>query len=459
MKRFTIYISSILAVIALLSSCAVKYTRPEVDADHLFRDTEIADSSFSITDLSWREFYSDTILCALIDSALVRNFDMKTALNRLEQSAAYFKQSKWAYAPILGANAGAQYGTSSIGGPELPYFTLGLSASWEIDIWGKLTKAKRAKYEQMLAAEDTRNAIQTQIVAEIANKYYTLVALDKQRIFAEETITVRQEYLQTVKSLKEAAQVNEVAVLQAEAQLTTVQGYLISIDRTIRETENAICLLLGIPCGAITRISDIRLEEIPFGIIRNGIPASLLSNRPDIMSAEHSLRSALHSYNSAVAAQYPSLTISGNISSDANQFNQWFAMPSSLLWSVAGGLFQPIFNGRALRTQKETAYQEYLIAETEFRRAVLTAGMEVSNALYAIDADKKQIELQYKQYAALDKAYEYSLELMINGYATYLDVLTAQEGAFNARINLIRNALDFVHDHIELYRALGGGWN
>ncbi len=460
MKRLELYILALTVASILAPSCAVKYTRPEIDTDHLFRDYVAADSTYDISSISWREFYGDSLLCGLIDSALVHNFDMQTALKRLEQSAAYFQQSKWAYAPLLGANASAAYSKSGLGAGESPYFSLGLSASWEIDIWGKLTKAKRAKFQQMLAQEDTRNAIQTQIIAEIAAKYYSLVAMDKQRAFAENTITVREEYYQTVKELKEAAQVNEVAVLQAEAQLAAVKGYIVTIDQRIRETENAICMLIGIPSREIKRISGIALEDaVSLKNIASGVPAALLANRPDVMAAEHSLQAALHGYNSAVAAQYPSLTLSGNISTDAAQFSQWFAMPSSLIWGVLGGLAQPILNGRALKTQKEVAYMDYEIAEVEFRRAVLQAGMEVSNTLYAIHSDKEQARLQLQQYTALDKAYEYSLELMISGYATYLDVLTAQEGVFNAQITLINNALDIALDHIELYRALGGGWD
>lgn len=461
MKRLALYISVLSVACVFATSCAVKYTRPDgITENNLYRDHAAGDSTSDISSLNWRDFYRDTILCRLIDSALVRNFDMQVAIKRLEQSAAYFKQSKWAYAPLLGANASAGYSKSSPGAAESPYFSLGLTASWEIDIWGKLTKAKRAKFQQMLAQEDTRNAIQTQIVAEVAKMYYSLIALDKQRMFVEETIATREDYYQTVKSLKEAAQVNEVAVLQAEAQLISVKGHILTIDQSIRESENALCMLLGIPAGEIPRSSEVLLEEaISIKDIEVGVPAALLSNRPDVMAAEHSLQAALHGYNSAVAAQYPSLTLSGNISSDAAQFGQWFAMPSSLVWGVLGGLAQPILNGRALKTQKEVAYKDYEIAEIEFRRAVLNAGMEVSNTLYTLNSDREQVRLQYQQYTALDKAYEYSLELMISGYATYLDVLTAQEGVFNAQMTLIMNALDIALDHIELYRALGGGWD
>ncbi len=462
MRRLTLYISGILAALLAFSSCAVKYTRPDVNAVYRDIDTNYAhtDTCYNIADISWRDYYYDSTLFALIDSALVNNHDMKVALKRLEQSAAYFKQSKWAYAPTLGASANARYSKSSIGGNESPYFTLGVNASWEVDIWGKLTKAKRAKFEQMLAQEDTRNAIQTQIVAEVATAYYTLIALDKQREYSLETIATREEYYRTVLDLKEAAKVNEIAVLQAEVQLVTARGFIIEVDQSIRATENMLCLLLGIPSQSIYRPKYESLSDIDFDTFESaGLPAQLLLKRPDVMAAEHKLKASLHSYNSAVAAQYPSLTISGNISSDATEFAKWFSSPASLIWGVVGGLTQPILNGRALRTQKEVARLDYEIAEEDFRYTVLSAATEVSNILYDIEGDKKNAILLRQKYEALRKAYEYSVEMMIANYATYLDVLTAQEGVFSAQNALIKEQLELIKGHINLYRALGGGWD
>ncbi len=440
------------------SSCAVKYQQPNIDTDALYRENAVSDTAFNIAEHNWRDFYKDTILCNLIDCALENNFDLQVALKRVEQSAAYFKQSKWGYAPVIAADASASYGKQTLGKDESEYYSIGLSASWEIDIWGRLTKAKRSKFEQMLAQESTRNAIVTQVVAQVAKAYFSLISLDKQREFVVETIKNRETYLETVKSLKTAGMVNEVAVLQAEAQLVSAKGYIPSIDRTIRETENGLCILLGKPSSTINRSKVNNLIDIEFGNVATGIPVKLLQNRPDILAAEHSLKASLHSYNSAVAAQYPSLTLSGNISSDAAQFNNWLEMPSSILWGVAGGLLQPIFNGRALKTQKQVALKEYEIAEIGFRKSVVNAGMEVSNALYAVKSDKELNALHFKQFSIQNKAYEYSLELLVNGYASYLDVLTAQEGVFNAQIALINSSYDLINDHIELYRALGGGW-
>lgn len=449
----------LLIIAAGVSSCAIKYERPQVDTDNLIRDAAVQDTTFDVAKIDWRSFYKDSLLCKLIDSALVGNYDMEIAYKRIEQQSSYFKKSKWGYAPEVSASVGASYGKSDLVNPQSPYFTVGISASWEIDIWGKLTKAKRAQFQQLLAQENTKNAIQTELIATIATYYFQLLSLDAQRIFIQETIKNRESYLETVKEMKEAAQVNEVAVLQAQSQLLSAQTYLPSIDQSISEIENTICYLMGKTPAPIQRRKIADLSEISFPQSFTGVPANLLRNRPDIIAAENTLQSKLHSYNSAVAAMYPSLTLSGNISTDATQIDQWFNLPTSLIWSVVGGLTQPIFNGRALRTQKEVAYKDYEIAIIEFKESILNAGMEVSNNLSALKNNTAKTDLLYQQYVVLDKAYEYSYLLFINGYATYLDVLTAQEGVFDAQLSYIQSLNDLIGNHIDLYRSLGGGWN
>ena len=450
-----------IAVSALLmASCAVKYQQPAIDTDALIRGVESTDTTFDIADIDWREFYQDPLLRELIDSALLHNFDMKVAVARIEQASAYFKQGKSAFFPSLGANASAGYTKPDLASSQTPYFSLGANLSWEIDIWGKISSAKRGKYEALLAQESTKNAVRTKLISDISKAYYTLVMLDTEKKFIEETIRNREEYLATIKELKKAAQVTEVAVLQAEAQLMVAKTYLPDIQHAIFQTENTISLLIGVPPMEIKRCSVETLEDIHFPQVeQTGVPAALLRNRPDVLAAEHSLKSALEGFNSAKAAMYPSLNITGNISTDAAQISQWFAMPGSLLYGVFAGLTQPIFQGRTLRTQKDVAYQEYQISAINFQESVLSAGTEVSNLISALKADKEKVIYMTKQTIALDKAYEYSVELLINGYANYLDVLSAQEGLFNSKIALIMGLQECINDNIDLYRALGGGWN
>lgn len=456
MKKIILFIAAAL----LSASCAVKYQQPQVDVEHIVRGAEERDTTFDVAELNWREFYQDPYLVTLIDSALANNFDMKIAIARIEQASAYFKQGRSSFFPSLNANASAGYTKPDLASSQTPYFSLGANLSWEIDIWGKISSAKRGKYESLLAQQSTRSAIQTKLIADIATAYYTLVVLDTEKEFVQETIRNREEYLATVKELKKAAQVTEVAVLQAEAQLLLAKTYLPDIEHAIFQSENTISLLMGVAPMHIERGSVKNLEEIHFPKVEEiGVPAKLLRNRPDVLAAEHSLKSAMEGFNSAKAAMYPSLTLTGNISTDGAQISQWFAIPGSLLYGIFGGLTQPIFNSRKLKTQKEVAYQEYQIAALNFQESVLNAGAEVSNVLSSLRTDKEKVIYMTKQTLALNKAYEYSVELLINGYANYLDVLSAQEGLFNSKINLIIGLQSCINDHINLYRALGGGWN
>ena len=455
MKKLIFIITSLL----IISSCAVKYQRPEIDTETLVRGVETQDSIFDVALIDWREFYRDPLLQDLIDSALVNNFDMKIALSRLEQASSYFKQSKTSLFPSLNATAAGGYLKADLSSTPSSYFTLGMDLSWEADIWGRLSSAKRGKYETLLAQQSSKDAVQTRLISDIAKAYYTLVVLDTEKRFILETIRNREEYLSTVKSLKEAAQVTEVAVLQAEAQLLLAKTYLPDIEHAIYQSENTISLLLGVPPMEIKRGEVKSLEDIHFPLATEvGVPAGLLRNRPDVLAAEHTLKSAMEGFNTAKAAMYPSLTLTGNVSTDAAQISQWFAMPGSLLYGIFGGLTQPIFHSRALRTQKEVAWQEYQISALNFQQTVLTAGAEVSNVLSSIKTDREKVTYMTRQTIALGKAYEYSVELLINGYANYLDVLSAQEGYFNSQINLIMGLQECINNNIDLYRALGGGW-
>lgn len=446
------------------TSCAgIKPQTPEIEnSNKLVRTIDNqpsntpADSS-TIADLSWDRFYEDPYLVKLIEQGLENNADLQIAIYRIDQALAYFKKSKGDFYPSLSADASAAYNGDFKGSKAQQAYSFGVSASWEIDIWGKIRNAKRGRYAALLAQENSKNAVITQLIANIATAYYQLIALDTQKELVIETIKNRETYYQTVKDLKESAQVNEVAVLQAQAQLYIAQAYIPNIDNAIRITENTICYLLGIVPGPIERDRIHSIGDIVLSSNTACFPSQILRNRPDVLAAEKSVTSYLYDYKSAQAAMYPALTISGNIGTDVSAFNSWFSA-SSFIWGAAAGLVQPIFKGRALRTQKETAKLDYEIAISNFKATVLNAGMEVSNALSADKTNTEVAKYQLKQCMVLDKAYEYSIDLLINGYGTYLDVLVAQESAFNAQLSLIGSLQECVNAKIELYRALGGGW-
>lgn len=444
------YIYSFIALCAILnlSSCGIKYQRPEIEEENLVRYSDKADSTFDVSTIHWKDYYQDPLLCELIDSALVNNYDMKTAIYRIEQSAAYFNQSKWAIAPNLGASVNA--GVNGSTGDYDFDFSAGLNFSWEIDIWGRLSKAKKSRYQALLAQVNTKNLIQTQLIANVASLYYNLITLEFNHNFVLETIDNRETYLSTVKSLKESGQVNEIAVLQAESQLLGAKAYLPDLEYNIQELENQIRYLMGEHSAAIAKdISSLKdiINEESFRIDSIGIPMLLLRNRPDILASENNLVSKLEGYNSSRAALYPTLRLTANASIGYN-----------FLWGVTGGLLEPILNGRSLRTQRDIAKKDMEIAANEFQSTVAKAGMEVSNLLYKQKVNKSKLEYQYKNFIVLDNAYKYSVELLKNGYATYLDVLSAQEGVFNAQIDLSKGLKDYISTQVNLYRALGGGW-
>jgi len=455
-----------LAVILLFGSCvATSYKRSgQLPVDGLFRTVTNIDTTQNIALVSFHDFYNDPLLQQLITEALDSNYNIQLAVNRLAQMSQYLKQSEAALFPTLNAGLSgsvsdvSKYGNSMQ--PKNPYTELKLVATavWEADIWGKLSSAKRSQQAQYFQQEATVRAIQTQIVANIASAYYQLITLDRQRTVTEENIKSYIDYLQTVEELKKSAQVTEVAVLQAKAQLANAKAYLPQIDESIAVEENYICLLLGKAPTSISRSSNSDLTLFHSEDLTVGVPAQLLSNRLDVQAAEYALRSAHEQFNVARAAMYPQLTLSGSVGPDAKGLANWFNMPGSLLWNAVAGLTQPILNGRTLKTQKEVAKLQEDAAFISFKQSLLNAGNEVSNALASIHFTAQQAEYKVEQVEELKKAFEYSKELLVNGYATYLDVLSAQNNVLSSELSLYSTYNTIVQQKIILYQALGGGW-
>jgi efflux transporter, outer membrane factor (OMF) lipoprotein, NodT family len=457
----------LIATIFFIESCAVRtqYERSDqLPIDNLFRTFTEADTTHSFATGSVHDFYNDPLLQQLITQALDSNLNVRIAINRIVQMSELLLQRKAALYPIL--NLGltgsvsdvSKYGNSAK--PDNPFTELKLAASagWEIDIWGRLGSLKRSQEAQYFQQEATTRAIQTQIVASVASAYYQLIMLDHQRTVTEKNIVSYTNYLNTVKALKESAQVNEVAVLQANAQLSSAKAYLPQIQASIALTENNLCLLLGKTPETISRSANINLTLFHAEILSIGVPAQLLSNRPDVQAVEYALCAAHEQFNAARAAMYPQLTLTGSIGPDAKGLENWFSLPGSLLWNVVGGLTQPILNGRTLKTQKEIAALQEEATFLSFKQTLLSAGNEVSNTLASIRFITEQAGFQKEQVEALDKAYEYSQELLKNGYATYLDVLSAQNNVLSSKLALYSTYNTIIQQKIILYRALGGGW-
>lgn len=471
MKRNFIYhILLSTALLAIMTGCVTtKYQRPELPNISQYRGNTSPDTA-TIARMEWRQFFTDTHLIALIDEAFGGNFDLAVALERINESRSYYRQSKAAFYPTFGGQIeGSMSRPSEHSNSYSPLMSnplrdiqLGFSASWEADIWGKLSSANRAELANLLGQEASKNAVITRLVSDLASAYYQLLALDFKRDVTQHTIVNRSEYLETVRLLKESGKVNEVAVQQAEAQLKGAEAYIPEFDQAIFITENYISLLLGRTAGEIERSEGMTLEHLEFIEQSNfsvGVPAQLLQYRPDLQVAEYALRAAHESVNIAKASMYPSLTISGALGADASTFNKWFSLPQSIMWNAVAGITQPIWNGRKLRTQKEVAESRRIESLLQFKKTLISAQNEVSNALMTNRLQGEKAIFQLYQYQALAKAYSYSIDLFVNGYATYLDVLTAQDGVFNTRLSLIDTYLNKASAQIDLYCSLGGGWD
>jgi len=450
-----------------LSGCGVTtpYNRPaQLPVDGLFRTYTGIDTTHSTATDAVLDFYNDPLLQQLITEALESNLDVRQAVNHLAQASELVMQRKAAFYPTLSFGlTGTVFDESKYGNAtrlSKPYTDLRLAATagWEADIWGKLGSLKRAQQAQYLQQESTLRAVQTQLVADVASAYYQLITLDNQRVVTEQNIESYTHYLNTVKALKQSAQVTEIAVLQANAQLASAQAYLPQMNAAIAFEENYICLLLGKTPAAIPRTSLFDLTRFHPEWLSTGIPAQLLTNRPDVQAAEYALCAAHEQFNAARAALYPQLTLSGAVGPDAKGLENWFNMPGSLFWNLIGGLTQPVLNGRTLKTQKEIARLQEDAAYLSFKQTLLNAGNEVSNALASILFATQQADYQREQVESLKKAYDYSQELLINGYATYLDVLSAQNSVLSSELALFTTYNTIIQQKIILYRALGGGW-
>jgi len=446
-----------LALVAALHAC--KVTTPyrqaaRVASDSLYRDTTITDTT-SIATLPWRQLFPDTLLQTLIQEGIDNNLDLKIAVTRMRQAEANLRQSKAAFFPSLDANAGASL-QKTAGSPSTHNYQAYLSSTWQVDLWGKLRSTKRAALAALMQSDAFRRDVQTQLVANIAGNYYTLLGLDQQLKITLATIGNRKEDVITTKALKESDVLTGAAVMQSQANLYSAEVTLPDIRQNIRNTENTICLLLGRNPGAIPRDS---LYNVPIPTdLKTGLPAQLLANRPDVQEAEDQLRYYTELTNVARTYFYPALTITGQGGLSSGNLSHFFDA-SAFFGNIVGGLTQPIFNNGLNRQRLEVAkaqQQEFLLT---FQKTLLTAGQEVSNALYDYQAATEKIDIRKKQLHFLEKSVEFTKELMkYNANTNYTDVLTSEQNLLSAQINSIDDRLQQLEAVITLYASLGGGW-
>lgn len=449
-------ILSIILLIAIAGACKVTqpYTAPQADSTQ-YRGTQA--DTINIASIPWRQMFNDPLLQTLIQQGIDNNLDLKVAIARIKTAAANAKQSKLALFPLVDANASATYQrvpSTSFGFPET--FQLYVNASWEADLWGKLSSTKRAALASLLQTDAYKRAVQTQLVADIATNYYILLAYDEQLRITEQTVANRKEDVETMKTLKESDVVTGAAVVQSQANRYSAEIIIPDLKQSIRETENAISILLGKNADTVFR-STLQ-QQVVTANLATGVPLQLLANRPDVQQAELQFRNAYEMVNVARAYFYPTLTITGAAGLSGTSISQLFNL-STYFANIAGGLLQPIFE-KGRNTQRlnvaKAAQEEYF---NTFKKTVLVAGQEVSNALYSYQAAKDKEAIRTQQIVFLEKSVDFTKELLKFSSATnYTDVLTSEQSLLSAQLGSINDKLQQLTAVVSLYKSLGGGW-
>lgn len=463
MKKASIKILiGVLGILSLQSCFVAKdYEQPEVVEEEYYRTDSIEQDSLNIATVSWDEMFTDPLLQNYIEQGLENNIDIRVALQQILAAEAYVKQGKASFLPTLNGNgrfthqelsANSQFGSFF---SSLNQYEVNTTLAWEADIWGKITSQKRAFEARYLQSVAAHKAVKTRLIAEIASTYYQLLSIDEQKRITRETIGTREQSLETTMALKEAGIVTEVAVKQTEAQLYTAQAILVDLKQQERLLENSFSILLGEAPMQIER-NDL-LEQNITTALSIGVPAQLLRNRPDLIAAEYDLINAFQLTNVARSDFYPSLTLTATGGFQALDASELFDA-NSLFATIIGGLTQPILNGRRIRTEYEVSQAEQEQSRLNFRRTILEASKEVSDAMYSYQAATEKIEIKEKEYEAYELATEYSEELLNNGLANYLEVLTARQNSLNSSLDLTTARYNQLKSIVDLYRALGGGW-
>ncbi|MDH6303615.1 multidrug efflux system outer membrane protein [Parabacteroides sp. PF5-5] len=445
----------LISLATLLSSCGIynSYRRPDVQTDGLFGVAEQVSDTGNIANIHWRGFFTDPLLQDLIEKGLNNNTDLKVARLQVEQAEASLQSARLAFFPSLFLSPQGVL-SSFDGGKTNKTYQVPVAASWELDVFGKLHNAKRrakAAYEQ---SEVYQQAVQTQLISTIANLYYTLLMLDSQLEISEATAAKWKENVRTTKAMKEAGMMTEASVAQTEANSHSIDASLLTLRRQINEVENSLSILLGEMPQDIRR-GSLDTQKLPEELTV-GVPLELLSNRPDVKSAELTLVQMFYSTNEARAAFYPSITLSGT-AGWTNEAGSMIINPGKFLWTAIGSLTQPLFNKGINISRLKTAKAQQEAAQLNFQQSLLNAGSEVNNALVQWQTARQRIEIDQKQIASLETAVKSTQLLMKHGSSTYLEVLTAQETLLQAQLTVIADQFDEIQGAINLYHALGGG--
>jgi NodT family efflux transporter outer membrane factor (OMF) lipoprotein len=434
-----------------------------------------AQDTTNTSTVKWNEFFKDQNLVDLIDVALKNNQELNMTLQEIEIAKNDIRVRKGLLLPTVGVRAGAgvekvgRYTSQGAGdatteikpGIETPDplgdFTIAAYANWEVDIWKKLRNSKKAAVNRYLATVEGKNFVVTNLIAEIADSYYELLALDSQLDIVKQTITLQSNALEIVKIQKQAARATELGVKKFEAEVLTSKSLEFDILQQIKENENKINFLLGRYPQEIKRTNTNFLTLLPASVSA-GMPSQLLMNRPDVKQAELELVAAKLDVKVARAEFYPSLDISAAFGVQAFKPSYLFTFPESILYSLAGDLAAPLINRNAIKAEFSSANARQLQALYNYDKTILNAYLEVSNQLSKIDNLQKSYDLKSQQVDALNTSIDVSNDLFKSARVDYFEVLMTQRDALESKLELIDTKKEQLNAAVHVYRDLGGGW-
>ena len=454
MKKLIIILAA-----AAMAGCGIykPYTRPEeIKTDGLYGQGVETVDTMTLGNISWQEMFTDPYLQQLIQQGLDNNTDLQSAYWRVKEAEATLKSARLAYLPSF--NFAPNGGVSSLTNPwnATWTYTVPATASWEVDIFGKLTNSKRRAKALLAQSQEYQQAVRTQVIASVANLYYTLLMLDEQLAISRQTEEAWKETVASTRALMNAGMANESAVSQMEATYYQVQGSVLDLRKQINQAENSLALLLAETPRHYER-GSLAQQQFPtdFSV---GIPVQMLSGRPDVRSAERSLEAAFYGTNKARSAFYPSITLSGS-AGWTNSAGVMILNPGKFLASAVGSLTQPLFNRGQVVAQYRIARAQQEEAALGFQQTLLNAGSEVNDALTAYQTSQGKKLLLDKQVASLQTALRSTSLLMEHGNTTYLEVLTARQTLLSAQLSQTANHFTEIQSLINLFQALGGGQN
>lgn len=463
-------------LILIFHSCAIpEITQKEAQVNLPASFSESSQDTINAATVNWNDFFEDPYLSALIDSALINNKEINIVLQKISMAENEIQVRRGEYLPFLNAGLGAD--VEKVGaftrngaveesleikeGEAFPEFLgnlqLGVYASWELDVWKKLRNAQKVAALEYLASREGKNFLVTNLVAEIANSYYELLALDNQLENLEQNIQIQKDALEVVKLLQQAARATSLAIKRFEAEVQKNQSEIYQLKQQIVETENTINFLIGRMPQPIPRNSSQFIELNP-AIVGTGIPSQLLENRPDIRKAELELSASDLNIQVAKADFYPSFGIKAGVGYQAFNPKYLLNTPESLLLSLAGDAVAPLVNRRAIKAQYQNANAQQIQAAFEYEQTILNAYREVANLVAKMDNLQNSYQLKSQQVDILTESIEVAIQLFQSARAEYLEVLLTQRDALEAKMELIETKKEQMSAMVDLYKALGGGW-